>query len=102
MKKKIILAITACIFAAGSIINVHLAQHEYNMDFTLADISVMAQADTENGDDDKKDWTVKNAYAATGSSCECFDGGNDCEIYQCQSILSPPDASSCSGGSRCM
>jgi hypothetical protein len=47
MKKKIILTLTACLFAAGSIINVHLAHNDHNMDVSLADISVMAQADGE-------------------------------------------------------
>ncbi|TVR74637.1 MAG: hypothetical protein EA408_02735 [Marinilabiliales bacterium] len=49
MKKKIILALTACLFAAGSIINTHLAQNNHNIDVSLADISVMAQADGESG-----------------------------------------------------
>ncbi len=49
MKKKIILALTACLFAAGSIINMHLAQNSHNTDISLADISVMAQADGESG-----------------------------------------------------
>ena len=49
MKKKIILALTACLFAAGSIINMHLAQSDHNTDISLADISVMAQADGESG-----------------------------------------------------
>ncbi|TVR73039.1 MAG: hypothetical protein EA408_05615, partial [Marinilabiliales bacterium] len=34
---------------AGSIINVHMAQNDQNMDLSLADISVMAQADGESG-----------------------------------------------------
>ena len=49
MKKKIILALTACLFAAGTIINMHLAQNDQNTDISLADISVMAQADGEHG-----------------------------------------------------
>ncbi len=49
MKKKIILALTACLFAAGSIINMHLAQNNHNTDISLADISVMAQAVGEGG-----------------------------------------------------
>ena len=51
MKRKIILALTACLFAAGSIINMHLAQNDQNTDISLADISVMAQADGESGGD---------------------------------------------------
>ena len=48
--KKLIILITACLFAAGSIINMHLAQNDHNTDFSLADISVMAQADPEYGE----------------------------------------------------
>ncbi len=47
MKKKIILALTVCLFASGTIINMHLAQNNHNMDISLADISVMAQAGGE-------------------------------------------------------
>ncbi len=47
MKKKIILALTVCLFAAGSIINMHLAQNNHNTDISLADISVIAQANGE-------------------------------------------------------
>ena len=52
MKKKIILALTACLFATGSILNMHLAQNDQNTNISLADISVMAQADGESGDCD--------------------------------------------------
>ena len=48
MKKKIILALTACLFAAGTIINMHLAQNDHSTDISLADISVMAQAGGEH------------------------------------------------------
>ena len=48
MKNKIIIALTACLFSAGTIINIHLAQNDHNMDFSLADISVMALEDPEN------------------------------------------------------
>ncbi len=49
MIKKLILIVTVCLFAAGSIINMHLAQNDQNTDISLADISVMAQADGESG-----------------------------------------------------
>ena len=49
MKKKIILALTACLFAAGTIIHYNLAENTSRMDVSLADISVMAQADGESG-----------------------------------------------------
>ncbi len=45
--KRLIIVITACLFAAGSIINMHLAQNYHKMDISLADISVMAQAGGE-------------------------------------------------------
>lgn len=49
MKKKIILGLFACLFAALSVANMHLAQNDLNTDISLADISVMAQADGESG-----------------------------------------------------
>ena len=48
MKNKIILALTACLFAAGSIINVHLAQNDQDMNVSLEDISVMSKAGGED------------------------------------------------------
>jgi hypothetical protein len=33
MKKKIILTFTICLFAAGSIFNMHMAQNDQNMNF---------------------------------------------------------------------
>ena len=65
MKKKIILTLTACLFAAGSIINMHLAQNDQNTDISLADISVMAQADGESGMPNYCDGRVAN---------ECYTG----------------------------
>ena len=47
MKNKIIIALTACLFAAGSIINMHLAQNDHNSDISLAVISEMAKAGGE-------------------------------------------------------
>ena len=43
MKKKIIITFTICLFAAGSIFNMNLAQNDQYMDISLADISIMAQ-----------------------------------------------------------
>jgi hypothetical protein len=51
-EKKIIITFTICLFAVGSIFNMHMAQNDQNMDISLADISVMAQA---SGDDDRLD-----------------------------------------------
>ena len=77
MKKKIILALTACLFAAGSIINMHLAQNNHNTDISLADISVMAQADGENGGDDCGDpiWNVTITFRNGFMECSCTLGG---------------------------
>jgi hypothetical protein len=97
MKKKIILALTACLFAAGSIINMHLAQSDYNTDISLADISVMAQADGENGDE-----TYRWVWAVTSEKCECFDGKWDCDVVECQYVLAPSWASGCTQGTKCM
>ncbi|TVR83367.1 MAG: hypothetical protein EA412_00955 [Chitinophagaceae bacterium] len=86
MKKKIILALTACLFAAGSIINVHLAQNEHNMDFSLADISVMAQADGESG-----------IYCYWSGIGHCPD--YSCVILRCfQSVYNDPGKSECTCG----
>jgi hypothetical protein len=49
MKKKILLSLVACFIAAGSFIHFNLAQYNNNSDISLADISVMAQADGESG-----------------------------------------------------
>jgi hypothetical protein len=48
MKKKIIFTLTICLFTMGSIFNMQLAQNDHNMDISLADISVMAQAGDES------------------------------------------------------
>jgi hypothetical protein len=50
MKKKLIITFTICLFAVGSIFNMNLAQNDQNMDISLSDISVMAQAGDESGD----------------------------------------------------
>ena len=70
MKKKIILALTACLFAAGSIINVHLAQNDHNLDVSLADISVMAQAETEDPDPTKR--YIEFMNSTNGSCFSCY------------------------------
>ena len=50
MKKKILLSLVACFIAATSALHFNFTQNDHNMDFSLADISVMAQANPENGD----------------------------------------------------
>jgi hypothetical protein len=49
MKKEVIITLTACLLAAGSFINMQMGQNVHSMNFSLADISVMAQADGETG-----------------------------------------------------
>ena len=49
MKKKMLISLVACFIAAGSFVHYNLAQNYHNMDVSLADISVMAQADGESG-----------------------------------------------------
>jgi len=49
MKKKILISLIACFIAAGSVIHFNLAQNASMLDVSLADISVMAQADGEQG-----------------------------------------------------
>ena len=86
MKKKIILTLTACLFAAGSIINVHLAQNDHNLDVSLADISVMAQADGESGDCPGGSCTFT---FANGDKCTaCCPEGKDprCTVHGCECV----------------
>jgi len=63
--KKIFLLFAAFIFAAAAIYNIHLAQTQNIGDISLADISIMAQAQGESGDDGWRDhcdpvWTNDN------------------------------------------
>ena len=74
MKMKIILALTACLFAAGSIINVHMAQNDHNLDASLADISVMAQADSQSLDRIICKCTSFGRCKAKGSGSPCAQG----------------------------
>ena len=88
MKKKIILALTACLFAAGTIINMHLAQSDHNMDVSLADISVMAQAGGEWPPDLSKYWVnyyncwVNGNYLGVRIRC-LPDGPENCSPTSC-------------------
>ena len=51
MKNKIIISLVACFIAAGSFVHYNFSQNNHNNDISMADISVMAQADGESGDD---------------------------------------------------
>ncbi len=82
MKKKIILALTACLFAAGSIIHYNLAENTSRLDVSLADISVMAQADGESDYPYTRPLAYKNGHycclnthetSACSSSVHCDD-----------------------------
>lgn len=66
MKKKILISLVACFIAAGSIIHFNLAENISRMNVSLADISVMAQADGE-------DITIICDYPSPG---RCWD--EDC------------------------
>ena len=81
MKKKIILALTACLFAAGTIINMHLAQNNHNHDVSLADIAVMAQADGENGPCDPGCKFHVDFHDGCEFTMQCLV---TCPLYACQ------------------
>ena len=100
MKKKIILAITACLFTIGSIINVHMAQNDHDMEFSLADISFMAAATTEipevtitcnSGGDGLCYWCMSQTIWTEYGWGYCYMGcqwsgyqQDSCESSQCQ------------------
>ena len=87
MKKKIILTLTACLFAAGSIINVHLAQNDHNLDVSLADISVMAQADGEKPTFCSKEWTLWGVCIYLGNlQNDCFYIASNCFACDCDGV----------------
>ena len=90
MIKKLIFIVTACLFAAGTIINMHLAQNDHNMDFSLADISVMAQADPESGgglvcdcvdcpQEEFGCWSYDYSYSSYIPGNEGYEGSWQCE-----------------------
>jgi hypothetical protein len=49
MKKKMLISLVACFIAAGSFIGYNFSENNHNMDISLADITLMAQADGESG-----------------------------------------------------
>ncbi|MFW5879692.1 MAG: hypothetical protein ACOCUV_02600 [bacterium] len=63
MKKKILLSLVACFIAAGSFIGFNFADNNHNTDISLADISVMAQA--EDGDSDEGEYTCYFTWKGT-------------------------------------
>ena len=47
MKQKVLFALVVCLCAAGSIINIHLAHNDRNMNFSLEGITMIAHAGPE-------------------------------------------------------
>jgi hypothetical protein len=77
MKKKIIITFTICLFAAGSIFNMNLALNDQNMDISLADISIMAQAEPEYADLCDNIWTITvSGGFPSGITYTCTTGGS--------------------------
>ena len=89
MKKKIILALTVCLFAAGSIINMHLAQNDHNMDVSLTDIAALAQADGECN------LCVVKKWGFTVFSCEPTPEIDECSTEHDGVTLSCDNATEC-------
>ena len=76
MKKKILISLVACFIAAGSFVHYNFAQNNHITDISLADISVMAQADGESGGRSNECWTnatMGGIYTIT--PCGAYDGG---------------------------
>lgn len=48
MKKNVLISLVACFIALGSFVHYNFSQDNHNTDISLADISVMAQAEGEN------------------------------------------------------
>ena len=77
MKKKILISLVACFIAAGSFIGYNLTENTSRLDISLADISVMAQADGESGSGACFSWGYKTwdywMSGANGVDCDCND-----------------------------
>ncbi len=90
MKKKILISLVTCFLAAGSFVHYNFAQNDHNMDFSLADISVMAQADGESGDCNL--CVVKNIWGTIKFSCKPLHGTNNCSTSAAGHTLSCDNA----------
>ena len=86
MRKKIIITLTICLFAAGSIINVHMAQNDHNMNFSLSDISVMAQADGETGEPIYWVFTTLDSYVVDIWYEECVGVSQYIVLVECRRV----------------
>ena len=79
-KKHIFIALIISLFAAGSIINMHLAENHQNMDVSLEDITVMAQAEGETGTNCINCY-VSWEYCPDGTQViRCRLGGDGCFV----------------------
>jgi hypothetical protein len=87
--KRLIILITACLFAAGSIINMHLAQNDHNTDFSLADISVMAQAEGESPSECTQScFDMKCTATWKNEQCKVYCSGKYCKFgYSYEKII---------------
>ena len=89
MKKKILISLVACFIAAGSFIGYNLTENTSKLDVSLADISVMAQADGESGGGMANVccpiWDVTITYKWSGPEISCSTGGN----YKCEDCVCP-------------
>ena len=73
MKKKILISLVACFIAAGSFIGYNLTENTSRLDVSLADISVMAQADAENpGGPATCYWTWKGTLIGGWHIIDCY------------------------------
>jgi hypothetical protein len=73
MKKKVILALTACLLAAGSFINMQMGQNVHSMNFSMDDFAAMAQADAEDpGGGATCYWTWKGTWVGGWHIIDCY------------------------------
>jgi len=65
MKKKIIFAVTACVFVFATVFSFNMSRQDNISDISLKNIQVMTQANAENPD-------CPNGCLENGSGCFCF------------------------------
>ena len=82
MKKKILISLVACFIAAGSFIGYNLTENTSRLDVSLADISVMAQADGENGN--------KPNYCRDLVNYTCYEYENKYDCFHMTEPVYPP------------
>ncbi len=80
-----LISLVACFIAAGSFVHYNFSQNNHNTDISLADISVMAQADGESGGEPGYKMFTYDCYAgphcvfAWFKRCEEF-AGETCDV----------------------